>query len=524
MVVAPVALFVLGVTMASCGGGSSCFGSFNNQGLFIPGLCPTASPSPGFALQSINICAFPSRTPTPTPTNGEVPTPTKTPKKTATPTPTFCPQTGPTGVATSGVTINFIANGLLAKGTQTTFSDITNAPSTLWTSSNPSVLQPPTSAQGGQYTGLTTGCACIGVSSGGINAEEVAVSVSTPVAQCPACPTLTPTATATPKAATAQEAGASRASTFSGGTVVWTFEASGPVIGPIVSGPEGTVNFITGDSMLHSLDARGHQIFDRPAGGLAPAVGPDGTIYAQGTTSWIYALDNRGRPIWKAQVGSGNGPLAADSSAVYANESGNLIALGKTGNTLWSVPLGSPNRGAIISDGVVVASNGGSLVALTQNGSTMWVFSPAGGFSGELVAANGLVYAGSASGSVYAVDATNGSIVWQTPGGAAVTSGPTLTSTGGVVYGSDALYAVDSNGVALWSSKPLTPLAHGLAGLSNGTIFDATATTDPSSSMLDLDGNIEWTARDLGDVTQVSPGQSGTVYVGALDGRVRSLR
>ena len=518
LVVAPVAVFVLAVTMASCGGGNSCFGSFNSKGVFIPGLCPTASPSPGFALVGINICPGP-------------PPPTVTPTKTSgpTPTPTACAQATGANIPTSGSTASFNAQGILKKGQQITYADITNAPSTLWTSNNnppssPAVLLPPSTSNGGLYTGLNDGCACINVSSGGITAEPVPVSVGSPAPVCPACPTITPTptATSTPKGAAAQAAGIEASQATSGGTLVWTFESNAPVAGPMVSGPDGTVNFITGDSMLHSLDARGHQIFDRPAGGFAPAVGPDGTIYAQGTTSWIYALDNRGVPKWKAQVGAGNGPLAADGSAVYASENGNLIAISK-GDTLWSLPLGNPSRGAIISGGVVVASNGGSLVALTQNGSTMWVFSPAGGFSGDLTTANGVVYAGSASGSIYAIDPGNGSVIWQTPGGSPVTSGPAVSISGAVIYGSDALYAVDSNGVALWSSKALAPLAHGIAALGNGAIFDATA-SDNSSSMLDASGTVQWSARDLGDVAQVNAGSGGTVYVGSLDGNVRALR
>jgi outer membrane protein assembly factor BamB len=274
--------------------------------------------------------------------------------------------------------------------------------------------------------------------------------------------------------------------------------------------------------MLHSIDTTGHQVFDRPAGGLAAAVAPDGTIFAQGTTSWIYGLDNRGRPKWKAQVGTGNGPLAADSTAVYASENGNLIAV-SDGERLWSLPVGNPSRGVIIPGGVAVASNGGDLVTATANGSSLWNFAPEGGFSGELAVANGVVYAGSATGGVYALDASTGSIIWRVPSGAAVTSGPSVSGTGLIFFGSDALYAVDSSGTVQWSSKSLVPLPRAIAALSNGTIFDA-LDVGASSVMLDLGGNLEWSARDLGTVVQVSAGPSGTVYVASSDGNVRALK
>jgi len=516
-VVAPVAVFVLGVTMASCSGSNTCFGSFNSKGQFIAGLCPTPSPSPAFSLQAITICQGPPPA-TPTPTKSGAPTPT----------PTACaPVATSTAVLGSGVSINFNAQGVLVKGQQITYTDITNAISTLWTSNNnptagPQVLQPPSTSNGGQYTGLNDGCACIKASSGGINSQEVTVGVGVNSGSCPACPTFTPTptATATPKSA-AGVSGADPGEPPSGGTVLWTFDAHAPLAGQIVSAPDGSANFISSDGMLHSLDSRGHEIFDRPAGGLAPAMGPDGTIYVQGTTSWIYALDSRGRPKWKANVGTGNGPLAADSNAVYASVNGNLLAV-SGGQTLWSLSLGSLARGVIISDGVVVASNGGALTAISTRGSALWTFTPAGGFSGELATVNDVVYAGSVSGSVYALDTASGSPIWQTASGAPVTSGPSVGSSATIFYGSDALYAIDASGKTLWSLTSMTPVSRGIATLTDGIIFDAVGSE--AASMLDPSGNVEWTTRDLGQVIQVTAGPSGTVYVASTDGYVRALK
>ena len=427
-----------------------------------------------------------------------------------------------TAVSGSGVSINFNAQGVLVKGKQTTFTDITNSISTLWTSNNnppggTQVLQPPISNHGGQYTGLNDGCACINASSSGITSQPITVGVGVSSGSCPPCPTVT----ATPTMASAQISSTEGQNNPSA-TVLWTFNGNAPVAGPIVWGPDGTADFITTDRILHSIDTTGHQVFDRPAGGLAAAVAPDGTIFAQGTTSWIYGLDNRGRPKWKAQVGTGNGPLAADSSAVYASESGNLIAVNE-GETLWSLPVGNPIRGVIIPGGVAVATNGGDLLAATANGSSLWNFAPAGGFSGELAVANGVVYAGSATGGIYALDASTGSIMWRVPSSAAVTSGPSVSGTGLICFGSDALYAVDSNGAVQWSSKSLMPLPHAIAALSDGTIFDGLDVA-AASVMLDLGGTVRWSARDLGTVVQVSAGPSGTVYVASSDGNVRALK
>src|SRR5262249_41897598 len=160
----------------------------------------------------------------------------------------------------------FNAQGFLVKGKKkSTYSDITNAPGTVWTSNNnppggPLILQPPTTSNGGQYTGLIPGCACINVSSGGIVAEPVSVAVlnsstttptPTPVV-CPEfCPTRTasPTATSTPKSSSSATSEAANDSESSSGTVLWTFDAQSPVAGPIICGADGSANFVTGGGM-----------------------------------------------------------------------------------------------------------------------------------------------------------------------------------------------------------------------------------------------------------------------------------
>lgn len=427
-----------------------------------------------------------------------------------------------TAVSGSGVSVSFNAQGVLVRGSQTTYADITNSVSTLWTSNNnpsggPQVLQPPSTTNGGVYTGLNDGCACIKASSGGIQSQPIPVGVGP--GACPLCPTFTPTptATATPKGAAAQ---LSIVDLASSGTLLWTFDGHAPVDGQIAAAPDGSADFISSDGMLHSIDSKGNEVFDRPASGIAPAVGPDGTIYVQGTTSWIYALDSNGRPRWKLNVGTGNGPLAADSNAVYANENGNLVAIA-AGQNLWSVPLGTLSRGAIIPDGVVVASTG-ALTAVSSSGSTIWTFTPAGGFSGDLTVANGEVYCGSGSGTVYALEARSGSVILQITSGAPVTSGPVVSSSGSIFFGSDALYAIDSSGTALWSSNAIIPVAHGVAASSSGTLFDAA--TSGTASMIEGNGNIEWTARDLGTIAQVTAGPSGVVFVASSNGTVRALR
>src|SRR5690242_2181646 len=160
LVVGPVVLFVFGALMVSCGGGGGgCGGTFDAFGNFVPGFCATPGAGPGFNLESITICEGTAQAPTPTPTTQPVsPTPTATP----------CPQATTTSVPV-GPQISYHADGFFVRKKHMATLDITHSHSTLWTSSNSSALQPPTSSSnGGIYQPVSPGCACINASSGGI--------------------------------------------------------------------------------------------------------------------------------------------------------------------------------------------------------------------------------------------------------------------------------------------------------------------------------------------------------------------
>src|SRR5271169_6745993 len=170
IVVAPVLLFVaFTVAMSSCGGSSGCTGSFDQFGNFQAGVCPSPNPGAGFALETIVIGAGtrvpPSPTPGPSPT-GPFKSPTPTPSgpptetfrgRTPTPTPSLVPQAQPTA-AFVGQQVSFNADGLFVKKTHIDIFDISNARSTLWTSSNQQVLAPPQPPPlGGVYDALSAG-------------------------------------------------------------------------------------------------------------------------------------------------------------------------------------------------------------------------------------------------------------------------------------------------------------------------------------------------------------------------------
>jgi outer membrane protein assembly factor BamB len=517
LIVAPVVLFVFATLIASCGGGSGCTGAFNSFGIYVSGACPTSQASPGFGLQSITICQ--GTEPAPTPTPSPAPSPTK---KQPTPTPTACPAATSTSVPV-GVQIGFTAQGFLTKKNQSMYQDITNAAGTLWTTTDQTVLQSPLQGQGGIYTGASTGCACITANSGGVSSLPVDITVGSPGSACPECPTATATPSATPTAAVVHPAAPDAMVTpgaTSGSVYSWMFDARSPVRGPLVEGPNGRVYFITADSMLHALNSRGAEVFDRPAGGDAPAVDSDGTIFVQGTTTWVYALAPDRKPIWKVDLKAPAEPIAASDGTVYVSIGSEIAAVTAPGQVTWRVPYGPAATGVAIAGGIVVAGNGGRITALSGSGGRLWTFSPAGGFSGALVVSGSTVYAGSSSGTLYALSVDNGSELWEADSPAPIVAGPVVTPSGAIAFGSDKLYVLNRSGTSMWSAG--APVAFGLAPDSADGVLDAlqSGTID----LYDAMGGVVTSTRGTASVVRTGYSPDGLSYVATTDGRVYAIK
>ncbi len=527
IVVAPVVLFVaFTVLMSSCGGGSSgCIGSFDAFGGFVPGLCPSPGPQAGFNLETIVIGAG---TPVPsTPTPGS--TPTGKPVPTA--TQTLGPQAGPTtGVA--GGQVFFNASGLFVKHTKMFVADITNASSTLWTSTDQNVLAPPQPPPlGGIYSALTPGCACAGVSSGGVSADPISVGVvgsaGQPTPDCPVCPTIAPTATATPKghAAAAEQTESPHSNTARiNGVLQWTFQGVSPVASWLATSPDGSLYFLTRDGFLHMLDAKGRERWSRTAAGKSIAISPDGSVvYALGSDGALRAQSPIGKPLWSMSVASEAGPLAASSSAVYFQEDRQLVAVSSPGLVRWRATAADEITAAAIADDgtVVAAAKGAAVVAIASDGSRRWSFAPQGGFAGDIAVRDNHVYLGSGSGRLYALDAASGAALWAYDTAAAVSGGPVLNAAGPIFFGSDAVYALTSDGSLAWS-KPLAKPAGG-PYVSDGLGGVWAPLDDDVSAMLNSDGSLKWATRSFGAVERAIVSPSGVLYV-ATQGTIYAVR
>jgi outer membrane protein assembly factor BamB len=519
LVVAPVVLFVFGAILLSCGGGSSSG--------------TTGTPSPGFGLEAITISTGAPPSPTFTP----VETGTKTPKPSATITPTVTPRAaatstnvvgGPTGVPTGG-TVAFNAIGTFIKKPNATnpkvqFGDITAAPGTLWTSSDNTIfLAPPSGDMGGVYTTGFAGCVCIQASSSGVSSQSVGVGVYVDVDTCALCPTPAPTMTPTPKAAgTPGVSSAPDLSQRSAGVLMWTFDAGAAMRGRIATGADGSIYFITSDGVLHGLNSAGKQIMRREADGSSPAVLPDGTVIAMTSGSTLAAISAGGSTLWNLEIGESAGPIAVNDRAIYASASGDLVSVSTSGTLNWRVSVGAVTAVAVTPDGVVAGTPRGAVTAIASDGSVIWTFQPAGGFSGSVAYSDDVIYAGSASSGVYAIDARTGNALWHQNDAHAVTAGPAVASSGAIFAGADTIFGVSADGQTRWKNSSLKPGDAGLIVLGDDAVFDAA--TGEIGAVLTGDGSYVWTSRSFGKITTAAASASGMLYVGTSTGRIFAVK
>jgi outer membrane protein assembly factor BamB len=222
----------------------------------------------------------------------------------------------------------------------------------------------------------------------------------------------------------------------------------------------------------------------------------NGVLYAV-EPSLIQAYNpSTGNPIWSRTVnGSGVGSLPTGGGSVLLVPLNNntVSALDPaTGANTWNLIMGSSvSTVPTYGEGLFFfGSLGGTFNALSQNGSKVW--SDRLLLFGSAVVSDGVVYAGASNGTLFALDALNGTVRWSIPLKDPISSSPVMASNGLIYVATDSsLYAVNANDTIEWSftlnSTPNQLLLYKgdlFISTSDGTIyaFGETSTTTTASS------------------------------------------
>jgi outer membrane protein assembly factor BamB len=188
-----------------------------------------------------------------------------------------------------------------------------------------------------------------------------------------------------------------------------------------------------------------------------------------------------------------------------------------TGGDVLSAP-------AVVQGVVYAGSDDGNVYALNAaTGAKLWSYTTAAPVESSPAVAKGTVYVGSDDHNVYALNAATGAKVWAFTTGAAVASSPSVVN--GVVYvGSDDhnVYALNAaTGAKLWSFTT-GALVFSSPALANGIVYVG-SNDDNVYALNAATGAKLWSFKTGGLVLSSPAVSNGVVYVGSSDYNVYAL-
>jgi outer membrane protein assembly factor BamB len=278
------------------------------------------------------------------------------------------------------------------------------------------------------------------------------------------------------------------------GALNWQYPVEGSVISsPAVS--NGKVYFLSDDGYFYALNAsNGGFLWSKdirpqpyyPSWDWGSPAVHDGNVFIDSSYGILWSLNaDIGATNWQKNVGGiPDSPIAVANGKVYTgthnfnNFSPTLIAVNEaTGATVWTYDyyiwhnneIGFVNMNApavVDGDGdgdlevyftVYNWSQGSEdrFIALDEaTGSELWTKNIGGSSTSTPGYHDGRLFVGSDDGKVYALDASDGDVIWTYQTGAPVWSSPAVSGDGKVCFGSldHTVYCVDEDsGALVWS-------------------------------------------------------------------------
>jgi outer membrane protein assembly factor BamB len=214
----------------------------------------------------------------------------------------------------------------------------------------------------------------------------------------------------------------------------------------------GRMFMLKNDGRAFALDAASGRIkWRRRVGGLAasaPGAG-GGLVYFVGNRggyggiagagpATLTAIDQQtGRVRWHRVLSSASesSPLVVQGRVFVGSQSGTVYAFSAgRGRLLWTRQAGGPVKSALAyaRGRLFFGDYGGSVTALRLNGSVAWRSGGLGEIYATPAVAFGRVYVSSKSGSVYALSAAGGRMLWSHPTGGYVYAAPAVAAVRGM--------------------------------------------------------------------------------------------
>ncbi len=301
-------------------------------------------------------------------------------------------------------------------------------------------------------------------------------------------------------------------------------------------------------ALVLTLAACGGQITNTNWAGLSTdgervylAFGPRVLAYdpATQTRNWIYPEEGDAVQFYSAPSVEGERVVFGDygraggffsprvTVTIYALQNVDSGAPG----TLWTNTESAADKIVApplqVGDQLFVGTADNHVLALNAaDGSEIWDYETGHAIWGQPAYRDGILYVASMDWSVYALDAETGALVWQTPLGGALPSRPVLGEELIYVSSFDGnVHALDIAGGEVQWSAPATDWVWGAAALDNGVIyytdiagnvFAADAQTGKQFWTRATDVKIQTNAVVVGDTLYIASQTNGDTPAGAL--------
>jgi len=284
-----------------------------------------------------------------------------------------------------------------------------------------------------------------------------------------------------------------------------------------------------GANSLLALDAEtGKYVwsFGAPSKVVASPALANHAVYFGAYGGYAYALNaSTGAELWDYKVKSyeiDSSPAVADGLVYIGAEDGNMYALNADdGTNVWTYTTGgqvscSP---AVASGLIYFGSYDGFLALNASTGAKVWAYT-ANEVDSAPAVANGVVYVGSFDGNIYALNATNGALLWTYKTSDWVFSSPAVAN--GIVYVASLnhnLYALNAKtGALLWTYATAGSISSSPA-IANGVVY--VGSDDNNVYALNANtGALLWSYTTGGGVDSSPAVSDGMVYVDSGDGNV----
>ncbi len=251
------------------------------------------------------------------------------------------------------------------------------------------------------------------------------------------------------------------------GTLKWTYSIGGGIYSSPAIGNDGTIYVGSWDHNLYAINPDGTEKWRYSMGGgvqSSPVIADDGTIYVGSYDRQLYALNPDGtlKCTYSAIGAIGSSPAIGQDGIVYVgsiNEN-RLHAVYPDCTLKWKTEGHSNVIGsspALSPDGTVVyyGSDDGYLHARnTSDGSLKWKspFTYGGIQSSPAIGIDGTIYVGTQYGSLWAINPTDGSLIWDHYTTLSAWSSPAIGADGTIYFATNYghIYAMNPDGSEKW--------------------------------------------------------------------------